>query len=145
MSLQYDSPRKQVRQTLYVCPTSTGVSIPGTAASDTAVFRMPMSTNVRVAGTARIRLNVGGTAAGPTVTIGKSLAGTGAVTVIGTYASGTAANGTVASIALTSTDFDPGDELVITNLAGTAAATPNIVFSIPYDLSLEVDAVSPNN
>jgi hypothetical protein len=51
----------------------------------------------------------------------------------------------VASIGLTSTDFDPGDEVVISNVAGTAASTPVIIFSIPYNLSLEVDAVHPNN
>lgn len=145
MSLQYDSPRKQVRQCFTHAPTSTGVSVPGTAAADTVLLRWPVTTNLRLAGTARLRMTTGGTAAGPTITIGKSLAGTGTVAALGTYAFGTSANGAVASIGMTATDFDPGDEIVISNVAGTAASTPVIVFSIPYDLSLEVDAVAPNN
>jgi hypothetical protein len=145
MSNQYDSPRRQVRQMIVHAPSATGLSVPGTAASDTVLLRIPISTNVNLSGTARLRMSTGGTAAGPTITVGKSLAGTGAVVALGTYAFGTSANGAVASIGLTSTDFDPGDEVVISNVAGTAASTPVIIFSIPYNLSLEVDAVHPNN
>ena len=145
MSLQYDSPRRQVRQSFTHAPTSTGLSVPGTAASATVLLRFPVSTNINLSGTARLRMTTGGTAAGPTITVGKSLAGTGAAVALGTYAFGTSADGAVASFGLTSTDFDPGDEVVITNVAGTAASTPVILFSIPYNLSLEVDAAHPNN
>lgn len=145
MSLQYDSPRFQVRQCLTHAPSATGLSVPGTAAATTVLLRIPISTNVNLCGTARLRMSTGGTAAGPTITIGKSLAGTGAVVALGTYAFGTSADGSKATIGLTSTDFDPGDEVVISNVAGTAASTPVIVFSIPYNLSLEADAPAPNN
>lgn len=145
MSLQYDSPRRQVRQCFTHAPSSTGLSVPGTAAADTVLLRWPVVTNLQLSGTARLRMTTGGTAAGPTITIGKSLAGTGTVAALGTYAFGTSANGATAVIGLTSTDFDPGDEIVISNLAGTAASTPVIVFAIPYNLSLEVDAAMPNN
>ena len=137
MSNQYDSPRRQVRQMIVHAPSATGLSVPGTAASDTVLLRIQMVNSVTVNGSARIRMITGGTAAGPTITFGKSLAGTGAVVAFGTQAFGTDANGTTKTTALTSTDFDFGDELVISNVAGTAASTPVITFSVPYNQSIE--------
>lgn len=140
--MAYDDQKHYVEQMLMHAPTATGLSVPGTAAADTVLLRMPICNNIRVgkqtgAGTARLRLTTGGTAAGPTITFGKSLAGTGAVVAFGTHAFGTSANGAVAAVALAATDFDPGDELIVSNLAGTAASTPVIVFSIPYNLTIE--------
>lgn len=135
--MAYDDQKFYTKQQITFSPNNTGLSVPGTAASTTVLLRMPVTENFTVNGTARIRLITGGTAAGPTITIGKSLAGTGAVTALGTHAFGTSANGAVASLALTSTDFDPGDEIVVSNVAGTAASTPVIIFSIPYNMTVE--------
>lgn len=134
-TLIYDG-TPQVRQQITHVPDNTGLSVPGTAASATVLLRIPITDDITVNGTARIRLITGGTAAGPTITLGKSLAGTGAAAAFGTQAFGTAADGTVANVTLTSTDFTYGDEIVITNGAGTAASTPKIIFSVPYNQKL---------
>lgn len=126
MERKYDDPiiRQQIMH--------HGLSVPGTAASTTVLLRYPLvAGNIRL-NAARLRLSTGGTAAGPTLLIGKSLAGTGVVTNIGTHAFGTSADGSVVTVNLTRTDFDPGDEVVISNLAGTAASTPVINFSLGY-------------
>lgn len=54
--------------------------------------------------------------------IGKSAAGTGAITLIGTANCGTAgqANGSVLDGSVTETNFSAGDDLVLTYEAGTA-------------------------
>lgn len=129
---QYDSPKHQVRRLLTHAPSATGLSVAGTNAADAVLLRIPLCENITVNGTARFRYTTGGTAAGPSITLGKSLAGTGAVVAFGTITSGTQANGAVGTMALTSTDFDPGDEIVVSVLAGTAAATPVVVFSLSY-------------
>jgi hypothetical protein len=128
-NLPYDSDR--LRQLIVHAPSATGLSVPGTAASATVLLRIPIASPVLV-NRMRLRMSTGGTAAGPSITVGKSLAGTGAVSAIGTQAFGTSADGAVATVSLTSTEFDEGDEIVITNLAGTAASTPVIVFSLGY-------------
>jgi hypothetical protein len=137
MSNGYDAPRHVVKRPIIHSPSATGLSVPGTAASDTVLLRSIMPANLTVSGTAYLRLTTGGTAAGPSITFGKSLAGTGAVSAIGTYTFGTSANGARATLSLTSTDFDPGDELVVTNVAGTAASTPVIIFSLSAVETLE--------
>lgn len=52
--------------------------------------------------------------------IGKSLAGTGAISLIGTALCGTQANGTVQDGSVTETTFNVGDDIVLTYEAGTA-------------------------
>jgi hypothetical protein len=74
----YDADPRLARQMEIYAPTSTGLSVPGTAAADTVLLRLPFSDAITVSGSARVRLTTGGTAAGPNVTFGKSLAGTGA-------------------------------------------------------------------
>jgi thiamine monophosphate kinase len=54
------------------------------------------------------------------------------VSNIGTSTPGTAADDTVHSITLTQTDFEAGDVLVVSNAAGTAAATLEV-----YGLTLK--------
>lgn len=125
----YDDQR--LRQQIVHAPTATGLSVPGTAASDTVLLRIPLVNDLKL-NSGRLRCTTGGTAAGPRITVGKSVGGTGAVSAIGTYTFGTQANGAVGDISLTSTDFDQDDEIVITNLAGTVAATPVIVFALGY-------------
>lgn len=128
-NFQYDDAK--IRQQIIHAPTSTGLSVPGTAATATVLLRIPLVSSLRV-NSIRVRQTTGGTAAGPNVVVGKSLAGTGAASAIGTVAFGTSADGAVATTTLTSTDFDAGDEIVLTNAAGTAASTPVVIFAIGY-------------
>jgi hypothetical protein len=131
----YDAPNRVVRRFIQHNPTSTGLSVPGTAAADTVLLRILIPEAITVSGSARIRLTTGGTAAGPTVLICKSLAGTataGTANSFGTFTSGTAADGTSSWVTLTSTDFAAGDEIVLVNKAGTAAATPVMLFALGY-------------
>lgn len=121
-----------LRNIITHAPSATGLSVPGTAASDTVILRIPIAGHDVQINRLRLRMTTGGTAAGPTITVGKSLAGTGAVVACGTFAFGTSANGATGSANLTTTNFSEGDEIVISNLAGTAASTPVIVFSLAY-------------
>jgi len=114
-----------------IVPNLTGISVPGTAASATDLLRIPLAGNYHC-NKVRMRLLTGGTAAGPTITFNTSLAGTGALAPIGTYAFGTSADGSVASVTLADTRLAANDEIVVSNVAGTAASTPKIVFSIAY-------------
>lgn len=129
----YDSGASQTQQQITHSPNNTGLSVPGTAASNTVLLRILVCNPMTVEGTARIRMITGGTAAGPTITFGKSLAGTGAAVAFGTNAFGTSADGTQVAVALTETYLDAGDNIVVTNVAGTAASTPVIIFSIPFN------------
>ena len=129
-NLPYDS--SKLRNHIVHAPSATGLSVPGTAASATVLLRIPIAVDGLRINKLRVRMTTGGTAAGPSITVGKSLAGTGTVVACVTQAFGTSADGAVATVSLTSTDFDAGDEIVITNLAGTAASTPVIVFALGY-------------
>lgn len=127
---KYDDPT--LRQMIVFAPSATGLSVPGTAAADTVLLRIPIAGRDVQINRLRLRMTTGGTAAGPTITVGKSLAGTGAVVACGTFAFGTSANGATGSSNLTTTSFVEGDEIIVSNLAGTAASTPVIVFSLAY-------------
>lgn len=129
MAQKYDA--AQFRANIPLVPSLTGLSVPGTAASATDLLRIPLAVGTKL-NTLKMRMSTGGTAAGPTITVNSSLAGTGALVPIGTYAFGTNANGAVATLSFTSTEFANGDEVVISNVAGTVAATPVIVFSLGY-------------
>ena len=128
-NLPYDSAR--LRTPITHAPSATGLSVAGTNAADAVLLRIPL-VNDRQVNAMRLRMSTGGTAAGPAITIGKSLAGTGAVSAIGTYTFGTSANGSTASVSLTSTIFDANDEVIVSVLAGTAASTPVIIFELGY-------------
>lgn len=116
--MPYDNPKQ-----LMPIAASAGISVPGTAASDTVLIRLRVPRAMTV-DAASIVMQTGGTAAGPTVAVQKSLAGTGTATNVGTYNVGTAADNTSAALTVTATNFAAGDHLLITNLAGTAASTP---------------------
>lgn len=118
--MPYDNPHQ-----LMPIAASAGISVPGTAASATVLVRLRVPQAVTVDG-ASIVMMTGGTAAGPTVAIQKSLAGTGTATNVGTYNVGTAADNDSANLTITNTNFAAGDHLLITNLAGTAASTPKV-------------------
>lgn len=118
--MPYDNPHQ-----LMPIAASAGISVPGTAAAATVLVRLRIPQAVTVDG-ASIVMMTGGTAAGPTVAIQKSLAGTGTATNVGTYNVGTAADNASADLTITNTNFAAGDHLLITNLAGTAASTPKV-------------------
>jgi len=107
------------------------VSVDGTIAADAEISRITAFTNIRAI-EAQVPVHTGGTAAGPQFTIGKSLAGTGAVVAFGTINVGTSADSTVLDIALTETDINDGDDIVVQKLAGTAAETPSISVILSY-------------
>jgi len=119
-------------QTLVLHEGDNGISIPGTAAADTELLRVPLNRQIKVETTARLTLKTGGTADGPNILIGKSAAGTGTVANIGTHNVGTSADDLTSTVTLAQTDFDAGDVLVISNAAGTAASTP-VVYAITID------------
>lgn len=124
--MPYDNPHQ-----LLPIAASAGISVPGTAAAATVLVRLRIPQAVTVDG-ASIVMMTGGTAAGPTVAIQKSLAGTGTATNVGTYNVGTAADNTAADLTITNTNFAAGDHLLITNLAGTAASTPKVNLLIKW-------------
>jgi len=108
-----------------------GSSVPGTAASDTVLTRVRVPRKMTVVG-GGVLMVVGGTAAGPNIAVGKSLAGTGTVAQFGTHAHGTDANLDHAALTVTETEFDAGDFIVLTNLAGTAASTPTSAVNLVW-------------
>jgi hypothetical protein len=123
----YDSGRVQAKKFLAL----GGVSVVGTAASITALaptqFRLPYA--CKITGANRIS-TTGGTAAGPTVLLQHSLAGTGTWTSIGTAAFGTDADGTTSELSVTATDLAADDHIRLAIAAGTAAATHTVNFLV---------------
>jgi len=122
MTAIYDKSRFTARQVLPLT-APTGVSVPGTAASATQLIRLRM-TDYMTVDKGGVVATTGGTAAGPTIIFQRSVAGTGTAVAFATHAFGTDADNDGAAITVTSTDFDPGDELIVVNAAGTAASTP---------------------
>lgn len=108
-----------------------GVSVVGTQASLAAIaastFRIPF--RAKVLGATRVS-TTGGTAAGPTVLLQRSVAGTGAWTSFGTAAFGTDADGRGTAFSVTPTVFEAGDHIRLAIAAGTAAATHTCNFLI---------------
>ena len=110
--------------TAQVMPISEStLTVAGTAASATELSRITAMTNIRALDI-NVPLKTGGTAAGPTLLIGKSAAGTGTFAAFGTIAFGTQADNTVTDGALTETQISAGDDIIIQVAAGTAASTP---------------------
>ena len=129
--MAYDDGRYQGKQIMTPGAVSGGMSIPGTAAADTVLvkLRMPRPVTIDAATSANM---TGGTAAGPVVLLQKSLAGTGAGVTFGSYLMGTAADASTGVFTVTSTAFASGDALLVTNLAGTAAATPKMNIAVEW-------------
>jgi len=110
---------------------SGGISVPGTAAADTELLRIPVNRDIKVEAIRMVAMT-GGTADGPTVQIQKSLAGTGAASDIATQNVGTSADNTQFDLTVTATDIAEGDVLIVSNAAGTAASTPKVILNIEY-------------
>jgi len=118
----YADPRFGVSQML---PLNESGALNGTNAAVTELGRYTFMTNSRVLDW-NIRAKVGGTAAIYSILLGKSLAGTGAFSAIGTIALGTNADNTVLDGAVTETQFSAGDDIVFQKSAGTSAAVYNV-------------------
>jgi hypothetical protein len=123
----YDEGKYNSKRTLIV----DGLTVAGTDAAAVPKIRMRCPKAMTITG-ATYGVPLGGTAANDrVVTIGKSLAGTGAISVIGSAIFNTTANNAAAAITVTSTDFASGDHLTVEVLAGTSASTARV------DLALE--------
>jgi len=118
-------------QNIVIAETTGGLSVPGTAAADTELIRLPITRPIKVENIRMVAMT-GGTADGPVVGIGKSLAGTGAVSAIATQNVGTSADKTGFALTVTATDLADGDHLVIYNSAGTADSTPAVTLNIEF-------------
>ncbi len=121
MGSQYSDPRFGVEQSIR---TEALGAINGTVAA-TTLARIYLS-KAMVLNKARIFCKVGGTEAGlRQIVLGRSLAGTGTVTALGSQALGTVADlATPIAFAVTGT-FAAGDDLVVQHL-GTGAAVYNV-------------------
>ena len=120
----YADPRYGVKQTLVI--PDKGATQTSAIASAVVIKRYTFMHNVKVTDW-NVAFVVGGTQTGAAaasnfVQIGKSLAGTGAVSVIGSAAIGTQANNTVKDATVTETTFKTGDDLVVQYAAGTGLA-----------------------
>jgi len=102
---------------------ATGFSVAGTQAAISEQFRIRIPRTMVVDEVSIVALT-GGTAAGPNLVFGKSIAGTGTVAGFGTHNFGTSANNTGAAVTVSATTFAAGDHLVCQIAAGTAASTP---------------------
>ena len=78
-----------------------------------------------------VRVTTAGAGTSRDVILGKSLAGTGAVTAIGTITVGTASVDTVTDGTVTATSFATGDDLVV-QLAGTGATVAVVAPVVQY-------------
>lgn len=100
------------------------LTINGTAASATAVtgsyFRVPFACKLVGATFAE---ETGATAAGPTIHLDKSTAGTGTYSAIGTCAFGTEASTAGKDFTVTATELADGDQLRLELQAGTTATS----------------------
>jgi len=120
----YSDPRYGVVQQITI--PDKGSTQTSVVASDTVIKRYTFMNAVRVTDW-NVSFVVGGTQTGAAaasnfIEIAKSVAGTGAVTPIGSASIGTQANNTVKDGSLTATDFDEGDDLVVQYAAGTGLA-----------------------
>lgn len=125
----------KAHQFLVLGDSGVGVSVSGTIASAAVLAQIRVPRAIRVTGCSSYCVT-GGTAAGPSYTVGYSLAGTGAYTAFGTAtivkSSGTGANNTGADCTVTETNLAAGDMLIIKSVAGTAAATPVANWTITF-------------
>lgn len=105
-------------------------SLAGTAAAAAYLYKKKCPHAMTVADAAGYYV-AGGTDAGvEKVVIGKSVAGTGTVTGIGTMTIGTQATAAVSDITITETDFDAGDVITLQRAAGTSAIVANVIVDL---------------
>lgn len=130
VDLSYSAGRYNTEQRMQV--TGDDVSLAGTQASATELYRTTALKAIRLLANANADILTGGTAAGPAFTVNTSLAGTGALVPIGTATFGTHADSTVLDVTITETEISEGDDIVLESVAGTAASTVVFVYNQNY-------------
>lgn len=115
----YDAGRYATRQRIDV----QAITMVGTAAAAADLRRIVVADDMTVDKWYAL-LTTGATSAGIALTIERSLAGTGALTPVGTMTLLTHADNSVITGAVAGTTFVEGDVLVIRRPAGTVATTP---------------------
>ena len=120
----YDEPRYHEKRTI-----TFDAGYTGTAGSATSVFRMRCPKAMTLTG-GTYCFSTGGTGAGRDFIIGKSLAGTGAVSTAAAVNLDTHADNASGAMTVTSTDFAAGDHLAVT-VVGTAA-TGTLVMALEW-------------
>lgn len=130
-SQKYDDALFYARRLLVLATTAGAITVAGTAAADTELLRLrlPVAMNIDEID---LTLITGGTAAGPTIQVGKSAAGTGTFAAFCTHAFNTSADDTGVGLTVAATAFADGDHLIVKNIAGTVAATPVVNFAIGW-------------
>jgi len=113
-----------------VAMPATG-ALNGTAAAAADLSRMSFMQPVTVTD-ANVTFTAGGTNSTTGIIIGKSAAGTGAVSAIGTIMTGTSGTLDTKEGAVTATDFETGDDLVIQRTLGTSTTVENMIPYIQY-------------
>lgn len=115
---------------------AAGFSVVGTAAANTTTFRFRVPRTIVIDEASVVALT-GGTAAGPSFILAKSLAGTGTAAGFATHAFGTNADGASAALTVTATTFDAEDHLLLQTVAGTVASTPkaNVMVGFHFGIS----------
>ena len=127
-SRAYSDPAFAVKQMI---PLPNTGALNGTRASDTELTRFTFMHPATVTDW-NVYMVAGGTQATLSLAVGKSAAGTGAITQIGTQNLGTQATATVIDSSLTATEFSTGDDLTLEVLAGTATTVPNARVYLQY-------------
>lgn len=129
MSRSYSDPSYGSQKVLRLEPTG---ALNGTDASATEVStcRTTVMQPIKVLDW-NVHMVAGGTNATRSIVLGKSAAGTGVISAIGTIATGTIATNAIKDGSVTETDLDAGDDLVITTI-GTSTTVENMLPSISY-------------
>ena len=135
MSRSYSDESYSAKQ--IVAMPSTG-ALNGTAAAVADLSRMSFMQPVNVSDI-NVTFVAGGTNATTGIIVGKSLAGTGAVSPIGTVMTGTSALLSTKEGAVTATDFVTGDDLVIQRTIGTSTTVEEVIPYIQYRENFVVD------
>lgn len=123
----YDAGRYATRQ----CRDFVGAAIVGTAAAAADLVRLVVADDMTV-DKFYVLLTTGATSAGIALTIERSLAGTGALTAVGTLTLLTHANNAIVAGAAAGTTFAKGDALVVRRPAGTVATSPTANITIGW-------------
>jgi len=126
MSRTYDDPSYGSKKQLNLLNTAAMNGTAAAATDQVHTFMQPVTVT-----DANILITTAGAGTKRSIIIGKSLAGTGAVTTIATTDVGTATVDTVVDMTATETDFATGDDLVV-QIAGTGATVAVVCPSIQY-------------
>ena len=126
MARSYSDPSYGSKKSLGLLDTAAMNGTAAAATDQVYTFMTPVSVQDW-----NVRVTTAGNGTARNVILGKSLAGTGAVTAIGTIAVGTASVDTVTDGAATTTSFNAGDDLVV-QLEGTGATVAIVAPVVSY-------------